>query len=135
MKPKLFTRNFTFLILGQISSLIGNLYSEIRPVHVCIGANRISFYFCRAVGTGSAPYDFAVSFWRNPRRPGKPPQYHGCAGYSLRAVCTDCQLCYGARAGYFCHRRLADYFCRYWALSNHPLYKPVFRKCCLEITS
>ena len=24
MKPKLFTRNFTFLILGQISSLIGN---------------------------------------------------------------------------------------------------------------
>ena len=24
MKPKLFTRNFTFLILGQVSSLIGN---------------------------------------------------------------------------------------------------------------
>ena len=28
MRDKLFTRNFTFLILGQVSSLIGNYYKS-----------------------------------------------------------------------------------------------------------
>ena len=105
MKQKLFTRNFTFLILGQISSLIGNYTLKFA----------LSMYVLEQTGSASifagllalamlptillSPFGGILADRANRRN----------IMVALDTL-SDCQLCYGTRTGYFRHRRLADYF-------------------------
>ena len=56
MKDKLFTRNFTFLILGQVSSLIGNYTLKFA----------LSMYVLEQTGSASifATHHSVIPLWR-----------------------------------------------------------------------
>lgn len=64
MKDKLFTRNFTFLILGQVSSLIGNYTLKFALSMYVLEQTGSASIFGNFVGRGHAAYHPVVPLWR-----------------------------------------------------------------------
>ena len=79
-------------------------HTEILPFHVCAGADRLRVCFRGASGYGSASYHFALTLWRYPCRPGKPPQHYGGTGYPFRPIRIGCLHCHAFRPRYSYNR-------------------------------
>ena len=64
MRDKLFTRNFTFLILGQVSSLIGNYTLKFALSMYVLEQTGSASIFATLLAVAMSAYHPVVPLWR-----------------------------------------------------------------------
>ena len=106
-KEKLFTRNFTLLILGTGELPHRQLHPQVCPVDVCAGADRFGLHLCGDAVGGAAAHRSALALRRNPCRQGQPQTHHGGAGCPVRLIGTGGGVAAAAGEGALGDRRAA----------------------------
>lgn len=65
MKERSFTKDLTLLILGQLTSLFGNIILRTGIVYVYTGSDWFSRYICRHTLRRDDPHDPSITAWRH----------------------------------------------------------------------
>lgn len=87
-KEKLFTRNFTLLILGQVSSLTGNYTSSLPCRCMCWSRPARPPSFAGMLSAAAAGPPFCSRLRQDPCRQGQPQTHHGGVGRPVRLIGT-----------------------------------------------